>query len=218
MLEQPEFREGRPVDTSFIDENPELFKFNPTQNRAQKLLSYLAEVHVNGPLTPLVHANFPPKDIKPPVPKISSKKPLSGLREILLKEGPEKFAKAIRGHNGCLITDTTFRDAHQSLLATRVRTRDMALISPFVASKMNSLFSMEMWGGATFDVSMRFLHECPWERLEQLRALIPNIPFQMLLRGCNAVGYASYPDNVISKFCQLAVKSGMDVFRVFDSV
>lgn len=146
------------------------------------------------------------------------KKPPAGLRDFLLKEGPVSFAKAIRNHRGCLLTDTTFRDAHQSLLATRVRTYDLAKIAPFVAHSFSGLFSIENFGGATFDVSMRFLHECPWERLETLRELIPNIPFQMLLRGANAVGYSSFPDNVVDKFCELAVKSGMDIFRVFDSL
>ena len=114
--------------------------------------------------------------------------------------------------------DTTFRDAHQSLLATRVRTHDLLKISPFVAHKFHNLYSLENWGGATFDVSLRFLHECPWERLEDMRKLIPNIPFQMLLRGANAVGYTNYPDNVVFKFCDLAVQTGMDIFRVFDSL
>lgn len=114
--------------------------------------------------------------------------------------------------------DTTFRDAHQSLLATRVRTHDLLKISPFVAHKFNNLYSLENWGGATFDVSLRFLHECPWERLSEMRSRIPNIPFQMLLRGANAVGYTNYPDNVVFKFCDLSVQAGMDVFRVFDSL
>ncbi|XP_030081221.1 pyruvate carboxylase, mitochondrial-like isoform X2 [Drosophila hydei] len=114
--------------------------------------------------------------------------------------------------------DTTFRDAHQSLMATRVRTHDLLKISPYVAHKFNNLYSLENWGGATFDVALRFLHECPWERLEEMRKRIPNIPFQMLLRGANAVGYTSYPDNVVYKFCELAVQTGMDIFRVFDSL
>ncbi len=111
--------------------------------------------------------------------------------------------------------DTTFRDAHQSLLATRVRTHDLLKISPFVATKFSPLYAMENWGGATFDVAMRFLHECPWERLESMRKLMPNIPFQMLLRGANAVGYTSYPDNVVHKFCELAVHTGETLFIVF---
>lgn len=114
--------------------------------------------------------------------------------------------------------DTTFRDAHQSLLATRVRTYDLLQISPFVSHKFSGLYSLENWGGATFDVALRFLHECPWERLEEMRKRIPNVPFQMLLRGANAVGYTNYPDNCVHKFCDLAVQGGMDIFRVFDSL
>lgn len=131
--------------------------------------------------------------------------PPKGLREIYKTHGPEAFAKAVRAKNGLLLMDTTFRDAHQSLLATRVRTHDLLKISPFVAHNFNNLYSLENWGGATFDVSLRFLHECPWERLEDMRSRIPNIPFQMLLRGANAVGYTNYPDNVVYKFCDLAV-------------
>ncbi|KAI1720788.1 carbamoyl-phosphate synthase L chain, ATP binding domain-containing protein [Ditylenchus destructor] len=217
VLEQPTFVSGS-VDTLFIDEHPELFSFTPSQNRAQKLLRYLGEIQVNGPMTPLA-TNLPPKNVTPAVPKTpADQKPPTGFRDVFVKQGPEAFAKAIRNHPGCLITDTTFRDAHQSLLATRVRTYDLAKIAPFVSHNFSNLYSMENWGGATFDVSMRFLHECPWERLELLRKLIPNIPFQMLLRGANAVGYSSFPDNVIDKFCDLSVKSGMDVFRVFDSL
>ena len=114
--------------------------------------------------------------------------------------------------------DTTFRDAHQSLLATRVRTYDLIQISPFISHKFHKLYAIENWGGATFDVALRFLHECPWERLESMRKIIPNIPFQMLLRGANGVGYTNYPDNVIYKFCEQATQSGMDIFRVFDSL
>uniref|UniRef100_A0A183BLK8 Pyruvate carboxylase n=1 Tax=Globodera pallida TaxID=36090 RepID=A0A183BLK8_GLOPA len=218
VLEQPEFR-GGVVDTYFIDEHPELFSFKQSQNRAQKLLFYLGQLKVNGSLTPLV-TDMKPKNVHPAVPFVSAdqKSRPVGLRDILVKKGPEAFAKALRANKGCMITDTTFRDAHQSLLATRVRTFDLAKIAPFVSDKFANLFSLEMWGGATFDVSMQFLHECPWERLELLRRLIPNIPFQMLFRGANAVGYSSYPDNVLDKFCELAVKSGMDVFRVFDSL
>lgn len=165
--------------------------------------------------------------------------PPPGLRDILKAEGPAAFAKAVRGKKELLLMDTTFRDAHQSLLATRVRTHDLLKISPFVAHKFNNLYALENWGGATFDVSLRFLHECPWERLEAMRALIPNVPFQMLLRGANAVGYTNYPDNVVYKFCEMSVSNkvlrilekstiftvlilqvqcGMDIFRVFDSL
>lgn len=138
--------------------------------------------------------------------------PPPGLRDILKAEGPAAFAKAVRGKKELLLMDTTFRDAHQSLLATRVRTHDLLKISPFVAHKFNNLYALENWGGATFDVSLRFLHECPWERLEAMRALIPNVPFQMLLRGANAVGYTNYPDNVVYKFCEMSVSN--EVLRI----
>ncbi|MFH4973547.1 hypothetical protein AB6A40_000256 [Gnathostoma spinigerum] len=216
VLEQPDFVAAS-VDTYFIDEHPEMFQFKESRNRAQKLLGYMAEVQVNGPTTPLA-TTLKPAKVTPPIPKIPTGSFPHGFRDILLKEGPEGLAKAVRKNPGCLITDTTFRDAHQSLLATRIRTYDLVNIAPFVAHHLPNLFSMENWGGATFDVSMRFLHECPWERLETLRKLVPNIPFQMLLRGANAVGYSSYPDNVVYKFCDLSVRSGMDVFRVFDSL
>ncbi|KAJ8308360.1 hypothetical protein KUTeg_013234 [Tegillarca granosa] len=222
VLQHNQFLSGV-VDTYFIDENPQLFKFETSQNRAQKLLHYLGQVMVNGPSTPLA-TGLPPSEITPTVPEIpfegdeSAKHPPDGWRQVLLKEGPEGFAKKVAEHKGLLLMDTTFRDAHQSLLATRVRTYDMKRISPFVSHRFSNLFSLENWGGATFDVSLRFLHECPWDRLAALRKQIPNIPFQMLLRGANAVGYTNYPDNVVYHFCELAVKHGMDVFRIFDSL
>ncbi|CAL1284612.1 unnamed protein product [Larinioides sclopetarius] len=217
VLENPKFLSGT-IDTNFIDENPLLFQFEATQNRAQKLLRYIGEVMVNGPSTPL-STNLKPSDLDPHVPEVPAGfKPSKGFRDILLREGPEAFSKAVRNHKGLLLMDTTFRDAHQSLLATRVRSFDLLKISPYVAHSFNNFFSLENWGGATFDVSMRFLHECPWERLQAMRNLIPNIPFQMLLRGANAVGYTSYPDNVVFKFCEMAKQCGMDIFRVFDSL
>ncbi|CAG7715974.1 unnamed protein product [Allacma fusca] len=216
VLENQKFMNGT-IDTNFIDEHPELFQFTPTQNRAQKLLNYIATVLVNGPQTPLA-TGLMPATVTPPVPCVPEGSPPSGFKDILQREGPEGFAKAVRNNKGLLLMDTTFRDAHQSLLATRVRTYDLVQISPFVAHNFSNLYSMENWGGATFDVSMRFLHECPWERLESMRRLMPNVPFQMLLRGANAVGYTNYPDNAVYKFCEYAVKSGMDIFRVFDSL
>ncbi|KAF5284585.1 hypothetical protein FQR65_LT02411 [Abscondita terminalis] len=217
VLENQKFLNGS-VDTYFIDENPDLFKFVPTQNRAQKLLNYIGEVLVNGPTTPLA-TKLLPADIKPHIPTVSKgPEPPQGFRHIYKEKGPEAFAKAVRNHKSLLLMDTTFRDAHQSLLATRIRTHDLLNISPYVAHKFNQLYSLENWGGATFDVALRFLHECPWERLEEMRKMIPNIPFQMLLRGANAVGYTNYPDNVVYKFCEMAVQTGMDVFRVFDSL
>ena len=216
VLNHPQFL-NETVNTRFIDLNPQLFDFQPSQNRAGKLLKYLGEVIVNGPTTPLVTGDHPAK-MKVAVPETPITRPPFGLKDVLRAEGPEGFAKAVRKNKGTMITDTTFRDAHQSLLATRVRTIDLLKISPYVAHNFSNLYSLENWGGATFDVSMRFLHECPWERLEAMRKEIPNVPFQMLLRGANAVGYTSYPDNVIYKFCELAVETGMDVFRVFDSL
>ncbi|KAL5017741.1 hypothetical protein ScPMuIL_005172, partial [Solemya velum] len=195
-----------------------ILRFLLVKNRAQKLLHYLGQVMVNGPSTPLA-TNIEPSDISPTIPEIPiAKNPPPGWRDVLLKDGPEGFAKGIRNHKGLLLMDTTFRDAHQSLLATRVRTYDMKKIAPYVAHRFSNLYSLENWGGATYDVSMRFLHECPWDRLEKIRKRIPNIPFQMLLRGANAVGYTNYPDNVVMKFCELAVEHGMDIFRVFDSL
>ncbi|XP_055878612.1 pyruvate carboxylase, mitochondrial-like isoform X2 [Biomphalaria glabrata] len=217
VLQNETFLKGS-VDTYFIDEHPQLFQFAPTQNRAQKLLHYLGNVMVNGPSTPL-GTDLKPSDVIPSVPPVpAGKAPPPGLRDIIVKEGPQAFAKKVREHKGLMLTDTTFRDAHQSLLATRVRTYDLKRISPFVAHNFTPLYSSENWGGATFDVAMRFLHECPWDRLRELRQLIPNIPFQMLLRGANAVGYTNYPDNVVFRFCDLAVKNGMDIFRIFDSL
>ncbi|XP_068147146.1 pyruvate carboxylase, mitochondrial isoform X2 [Drosophila tropicalis] len=217
VLENQKFLHGV-LDTYFIDEHPQLFKFRPTQNRAQKLLNYLGEVLVNGPQTPLA-TGLKPAEVNPHVPTIPLvTEPPQGLRDIIVRQGPEAFAKEVRGRKNLMLMDTTFRDAHQSLLATRVRSHDLLKISPYVAHKFNNLYSLENWGGATFDVALRFLHECPWERLEEMRKRIPNIPFQMLLRGANAVGYTSYPDNVVYKFCELAVQTGMDIFRVFDSL
>jgi pyruvate carboxylase len=206
VLENQKFLTGT-LDTYFIDEHPELFQFVPSQNRAQKLLNYVGDVLVNGPLTPL-GTDLKPAHVEPQVPAVDSGRQLSGFREIITEQGPEAFAKAVRNHKGLLLMDTTFRDAHQSLLATRVRTHDLLKVSPYVAQNFSSLYSLENWGGATFDVAMRFLHECPWERLEEMRRVMPNIPFQMLLRGANAVGYTSYPDNVVYKFCELAVQTG----------
>ncbi|KAH8254209.1 hypothetical protein KR032_008870 [Drosophila birchii] len=233
VLENQKFLHGV-LDTYFIDEHPQLFKFKPSLNRAQKLLNYMGEVLVNGPQTPLA-TTLKPAVVTPPVPEVpldlspealereergeaKVTEPPKGLRDILVCEGPEAFAKEVRNRKGLLLMDTTFRDAHQSLLATRIRSHDLLKISPFVAHNFNNLYSLENWGGATFDVALRFLHECPWERLEEMRKRIPNIPFQMLLRGANAVGYTSYPDNVVYKFCELAVQTGMDIFRVFDSL
>ncbi|XP_037086554.1 pyruvate carboxylase, mitochondrial-like isoform X1 [Pollicipes pollicipes] len=217
VLENQKFLSGT-IDTNFIDENPQLFQFQPSRNRAQKLLNYLGQVLVNGPSTPLATGLQPAVvTVKPPDVDVVTEPP-AGWKQVLDKEGPEGFARAVRQHPGLLLMDTTYRDAHQSLLATRVRSHDLLKVSPFVSRRLSSLYALENWGGATFDVAMRFLHECPWERLADMRRLVPNVPFQMLLRGANGVGYTSYPDNVVHEFCKLSVEAGMDIFRVFDSL
>ncbi|XP_055345937.1 pyruvate carboxylase, mitochondrial-like [Paramacrobiotus metropolitanus] len=218
VLNHERFLNGS-LDTSFIDEHPELFQLETGQNRASKLVHYLANVMVNGPMTPFGNKTLLPASITPTVPAYDpSAQPPNGWRNVLQKEGPRGLAKKIRAHKPLLITDTTLRDAHQSLLATRVRTYDMKKIAPFVSHHMPQLFSMENWGGATFDVAMRFLYECPWERLRNLSAATPNVLTQCLVRGANGVGYTSYPDNAIFKFCEIAHKNGMDIFRVFDAL
>eukprot|EP00118_Oscarella_pearsei_P021380 m.239737 g.239737 ORF g.239737 m.239737 type:complete len:1193 (+) comp40184_c1_seq10:71-3649(+) len=216
VLRHNDFLSGN-VRTDFIDKNPDLFEFPRIRNRAQRLLHFVGDVLVNGPATTLA-TTMKPSMTEPDVPASAVTDPPPGLKQLLDREGPEAYARAIRRHKGVLLTDTTLRDAHQSLLATRVRTHDMLQIAPFLSQEFSSLCSLEMWGGATFDVALRFLREDPWIRLRQLRQLIPNIPFQMLLRGANAVGYTNYPDNVVYRFCELACESGMDVFRVFDSL
>ena len=223
LLSHPTFVEGA-VWTTFIDDTPQLLKGVHGGNRGQKLLRYLGELAING--SKVIGQNGVPNlKTDPVVPNFEgySKETLAtpcveGWRPILLKEGPEAFCAAVRKHSGTLLMDTTWRDAHQSLLATRVRTIDIARIAKETSHVFKSLFALECWGGATFDVSMRFLSECPWDRLKTLRALVPNIPFQMLLRGANAVGYTSYPDNVIYDFCKHARECGVDIFRVFDSL
>jgi pyruvate carboxylase len=215
VLTHPRFLAGR-VDTAFLEETPRLFRFPRRQNRAQRLLRYLGTVAVNGASTPLL-SSAPPAKIEPEVPAVPhGTPPPEGWRTILREQGPAAFADAVRAHDRLLLMDTTWRDAHQSLLATRVRTIDLAAIAPATAHAMARCYSLEMWGGATFDVALRFLRECPWDRLEKLRELVPNIPFQMLLRGANAVGYTNYPDNVVFRFVQVAYERGIDVFRIFD--
>lgn len=217
VLRHPRFLSAD-VDTSFVDDTPELFRFPTRKNRAQRLLKYLADVAVNGARVPGMSAAAPSK-LTVSAPEHDKHKPApQGWRDILEHRGPEELAKAVRSHRGLLLTDTTWRDAHQSLLATRVRTRDLLEIAEPTAKLMPGLFSLEMWGGATFDVALRFLHECPWDRLDRLRERVPNVPFQMLLRGANAVGYTSYPDNLVFEFARLAKEHGVDIFRVFDSL
>jgi pyruvate carboxylase len=215
ILEHPDFISGN-LHTGFIAENPELFNFKQPANRAHKLLGFFANSKVNGNSNTGADLSVIPPDIEAIVPETGEIK--TGWREIFLKKGPVEFAKAVRDHKQALLMDTTMRDAHQSLLATRMRTYDMLKIAPHTASVLHSLYSLEVWGGATFDVALRFLQECPWDRLRKLREAIPNIPFQMLLRGANAVGYTSYPDNVVYKFVKESKENGIDVFRVFDSL
>jgi pyruvate carboxylase len=205
--------------TAWVDDTKELFTLPERRNRAQRILRHLADLAVNGPealgMAPIVPPRIEPM---PPVLSTLKQPPPQGFRDVLVNLGPAAFAKAVRQHRGLLVTDTTWRDAHQSLLATRVRTIDLEKIAPATARLMPSLYSLECWGGATFDVALRFLHECPWDRLERLRALVPNVPFQMLFRGANAVGYTSYPDNVVFAFAKMAKDKGVDVFRIFDSL
>ncbi|KAJ3186590.1 pyruvate carboxylase [Gaertneriomyces sp. JEL0708] len=224
LLMHPTFANGQRIWTTFIDDTPELLQNSSTRNRGQKLLQYLGDLVVNG--SRLKGQQGYPQLVTeisvPTLPNLSkdatSRPAEKGWRNILLQHGPEAFCKAVRLHKGALLMDTTWRDAHQSLLATRVRTIDMARIATVTSHALQNAFALECWGGATFDVSMRFLWEDPWERLRTLRALVPNIPFSMLLRGANAVGYTSYPDNVIYEFCRKAVQNGVDIFRVFDSL
>lgn len=217
VIHHPQFTAGD-ATTRMIDTTPELFHFKPKRDRATKLLRFLGDVSVNGNpnskgFTPT--APYP----SPTVPEVAPATPIEkGSRDFLLELGQQKFAEWVRNENRLLLTDTTFRDAHQSLLATRMRSYDMLKIAPAVAAMTPQLFSMEMWGGATFDTAMRFLREDPWQRLDELRTAIPNICFQMLFRGSNAVGYTNYPDNVVAGFIKHAAGHGMDIFRIFDSL
>ena len=217
VLQNPIYRSGK-ATTFFIEQNPQLLKAKDEHENPEKVVNYLANLIVNGHPSELGATGPAPAPTDPTVPPTPPGAIPAGLRDVFLKEGPKGFAKAVRAHKGLLLTDTTWRDGHQSLLATRMRTRDILAIAPATARMLPNLFSLECWGGATFDVAMRFLHECPWDRLAKMRELVPNIPFQMLLRGANAVGYSAYADNVNYKFCEMAVKTGMDVFRVFDSL
>jgi pyruvate carboxylase len=217
VIHHPDFRGGS-ATTTMIDTSPGLFEFKPRRDRATKLLNFLGNVIVNG--NPHAKGYRPSGPLAPaPVPDWDRKQdPPRGTRQLLLELGPRKFADWVLKQKRLLITDTTFRDAHQSLMATRVRTYDMAAVASAVARRAPELFSLEMWGGATFDTAMRFLNEDPWMRLRLLREKVPNICFQMLLRGANAVGYTSYPPNVVAGFVRLAAECGMDIFRVFDSL
>jgi len=216
VVNHPKFQAGE-ATTSFLDDSPELFRLPSRADRATKLLSYLGDVILNG--NSEVKGKQVPKELETAVPPAAPGiRPPHGTRQLLKKLGAKKFADWARKEKRLLITDTTFRDAHQSLMATRVRTHDLLATADAVAQRLPNLFSLEMWGGATFDTAMRFLHEDPWDRLRSLRERIPNICFQMLLRGANAVGYTSYPDNVIIEFVREAYAQGIDIFRIFDSL
>jgi len=217
VISHKEFVEGR-ASTKMIDVTPELFRFKARRDRASRLLNYLGEIVVNG--NPQVKGR---ERIKNPLPLIVpeydlKQAPPRGTRDRLLSEGAVKFSKWLRDQKPLMVTDTTLRDAHQSLFAARMRTYDMLTVADFISRRLSGLFSLEMWGGATFDTCMRFLGESPYERLRKLRERIPNILFQMLLRGSNGVGYANYPDNVVREFVIHSSEAGMDVFRIFDSL
>ncbi len=217
VIHNDTFKSGQ-ASTTLIDTTPELFKFKAKRDRATKLLSFLGDITVNGnphakgyvPKEILTAARIPAYDHKQTPPK--------GTRQLLLELGPKKFAEWTLKQKQLLVTDTTFRDAHQSLFATRMRSYDMLAVADAVARRTPNLYSMECWGGATFDTALRFLHEDPWTRLRALREKIPNICLQMLFRGSNAVGYSNYPDNAVAGFVKHSAEAGMDIFRIFDSL
>ncbi|KAF5515522.1 Pyruvate carboxylase [Colletotrichum siamense] len=225
LLTHPTFIDGN-CWTTFIDDTPQLFDLIGSQNRAQKLLAYLGDVAVNGSSIKgqIGEPKFKgdiilPELLKEDGTKLDVSQPCKkGWRQIIVDQGPKAFAKAVRANKGCLLMDTTWRDAHQSLLATRVRTVDLLNISKETSHALSNLYALECWGGATFDVAYRFLYEDPWDRLRRMRKAVPNIPFQMLLRGANGVAYASLPDNAIDHFVEQAKKNGVDIFRVFDAL
>ena len=210
ILTHPDFLAGR-CHTKFIDDTPELFEFVYSKDRATKVLKYIAQMQVDNPDAERVQLERA-RVVQP------SGKQFVGLKQMLDEKGPEAVKHWVLDQKKLLITDTTMRDAHQSLLSTRMRTRDLCRSAEGISEVLNDCFSLEMWGGATFDTTYRFLHESPWERLDSLRKLIPNIPFQMLLRGSNLVGYSSFPDNMVREFVKESARSGIDIFRIFDSL
>ncbi|WP_374764715.1 pyruvate carboxylase [Yunchengibacter salinarum] len=217
VIAHPKFVSGD-VTTRFIDQTPELFDFTPRKNRATRLLGFMGDVMVNGNSEVEGRAR-PPADVpRARTPRLTDTDPMPGTRHKLEELGAEGFARWMKEQDRLLVTDTTMRDAHQSLLATRMRTYDLERIAPHYARMMPELLSLECWGGATFDVAMRFLKEDPWERLARLRNAVPNILLQMLFRASNGVGYKNYPDNVVRYFIRQAADAGMDVFRIFDSL
>ena len=214
LLDEPDFVAGR-LSTSFIEEHPGLLTSRVPADRGTKLLTYLAEVTVNKPYGPRLATIAPQRRL----PAVDLETPLAGgARDLLLRVGPEQWARDLRDQQRVGVTDTTFRDAHQSLLATRVRTRDLMYVAGHVARLTPQLLSVEAWGGATYDVALRFLSEDPWERLALLRGAMPNLPLQMLLRGRNTVGYTPYPSAVTEAFVTEAASTGVDIFRIFDAL
>jgi len=214
VLSHPRFRNNE-VTTRFIDETPELFQYPVRRDRATRLINYIADVTVNGHPDARGRA-MPAPGTHLPIPPHFSGKPKEGTKQLLDRLGPKGFADWMREERRALVTDTTMRDAHQSLIATRMRTYDITAVAHAYSTGMSGLLSLEAWGGATFDVAMRFLTEDPWERLATLRERVPNVLLQMLLRGANGVGYTNYPDNVVQYFIKQAADSGVDLFRIFD--
>ncbi|ALO13066.1 putative pyruvate carboxylase [Streptomyces venezuelae] len=213
VLDDPDFQAGR-VTTAFIEQRPHLLTARHSADRGTKLLTYLADITVNKPHGPRPDLIAPTTKL----PRLSAGEPPAGSRQRLAELGPEGFARSLRESPTLGVTDTTFRDAHQSLLATRVRTKDLLAVAPTVARSLPQLLSLECWGGATYDVALRFLAEDPWERLAALREAVPNICLQMLLRGRNTVGYTPYPTEVTDAFVQEAAATGIDIFRIFDAL
>ena len=215
VLQHPQFTDGS-YSTKFVDDNTDLFIFPKTHDRGTKLLNYIADISINGysnvgvqPKPEFAPLNMP----KPFIGKIPD-----GSKQVLDAHGPAGLAKWVQAQSEVLITDTTFRDAHQSLFATRLRTNDMMKVAAATAGKLPNLFSFECWGGATFDVCLRYLNEDPWERLRKIRAAVPNTKLQMLLRGQNVLGYSHYPDDFVKLFVQKSVENGIDIIRIFDAL
>ena len=217
LLKHPTFLNYE-YHTKFIDETPELFQFKKRRDRATKILTYIADISVNGHPETIGRPRPPAFARTPRAPKPTGIQMPRGTADILRDSGAQGLADWVLAQDRTLVTDTTMRDGHQSLLATRMRSIDMIRIAPAYAERMADLFSVECWGGATFDVAYRFLQECPWQRLRDIRATMPNIMTQMLLRASNGVGYTNYPDNVVQSFVRRAAETGVDVFRVFDSL
>ncbi|WP_422047977.1 pyruvate carboxylase [Shimia sp.] len=216
LLKHPTFLSNQ-YTTKFIDETPDLFQFAKRRDRGTKVLTYIADISVNGhPET--TDRPMPPADLKAPLPPEKRGDVQPGARNLLEEQGAQAVADWMKAQSKLLLTDTTMRDGHQSLLATRMRSIDMIKVAPSYAANLPELFSVECWGGATFDVAYRFLQECPWQRLRDLRTAMPNVLTQMLLRASNGVGYTNYPDNVVQAFVKQAAETGVDVFRVFDSL